>query len=132
MLEFDQESLRQIMETVKHVSDTAGVAGIVWLVLHYTALIFSGVAFPVASVIIVRYIGKYVVELSTKLKVIPKNVKIDKHFITDDVYQEINIELIRLKRIISPTSVYKTIFSRDVGELRKLINKIEEQKDKNV
>lgn len=64
------EELKLILDTVKSVADTAGVAGIVWICIHYATIAIGHVAVPfswAASLIMMaRYGSKWLVEIERK------------------------------------------------------------------
>lgn len=44
----DHEQLKLILDTLRSIADTAGVAGIVWICVHYFVLLVQALAVPVS------------------------------------------------------------------------------------
>jgi hypothetical protein len=60
------EELKMILDTVKSVADTAGVAGITWICIHYATIAISHIAVPFAwaggLIMVARYGSKWLTE----------------------------------------------------------------------
>lgn len=64
------EELKLILDTVKSVADTAGVAGITWICIHYATIAIGHIAVPFAwtasLIMVARYGSKWLVEIERK------------------------------------------------------------------
>lgn len=108
----NQEELKLILDTVQSVAQTAGVAGVIWIVLHYAAIMIMHLAWPlcfcIAFVAGAKQMRRYI-DASSGIEFINKNVKAE--------------FLGQLERLIGEREG-KYIFSSDIEKLRKAIDQM--------
>lgn len=60
------DELKLILDTVKSVADTAGIAGITWICIHYLTIAIGHIAVPFAwaggLIMVARYLSKVLIE----------------------------------------------------------------------
>lgn len=111
----DIEQLKLILGTVESVANTAGIAGVLWLVMHYFVLLVSEIALPVMIAVCV-WIGSKAWMMTVKGFIVDQSANANV-FIDDQVKANYVKQLNRIR-----DHRFSYIHQSDVDRLSKAID----------